>query len=186
MQAAHPGQGLFMEFSGSSLLQRMYNNSNLDFDLVQSTFGNISDSFTNYMRTNGHPNFSVPTTGNVLHYATCLQIQWPWVAFPASLVVLAIAFLLAIATTTPGQQIPYWKASPLAWIFCGPFSNEWNAQGKHSTLSSNATRWMSDQAQGTAVILTKGTEPRVQLVRNQVEDAEATGRPLKTSSYSGN
>lgn len=62
-------------FRGPSELQVLYNSSNVSFQGIQKTFDNMATSFTNYMRINGHENYSTPAQGIVWHYATCLEVR---------------------------------------------------------------------------------------------------------------
>lgn len=113
------------DFEGPVMMQGMYNWGQTSFERVQSIMGNISDSFTTHIRKHGgtpqivgSSNFSRDVQGEVYHYATCLQVEWAWLSFPASLAALTILLLLLVVRSTkrqgPGSSM--WKASPLAWI----------------------------------------------------------------------
>lgn len=67
---------LMSTFSGPSELQVLYNSSNTSFQGIQEIFDNMATSLTNYMRTNGHENYSAPAQGIVWHYATRLEVRW--------------------------------------------------------------------------------------------------------------
>lgn len=50
----------------------------------------------------------------------CISVQWAWLAFPISLVVLGIVFLVAtMVQTTHDSTLQIWKSSPLALLFSG-------------------------------------------------------------------
>jgi hypothetical protein len=55
---------------------------------------NASAALTNHMRQTGKVNFSAPAVGVVSHFATCVQIQWKWIALPAVSGGLAMILLL--------------------------------------------------------------------------------------------
>ncbi|KAL7933972.1 hypothetical protein V8C35DRAFT_280290 [Trichoderma chlorosporum] len=109
------------EVTGPQPLQVMYNVGHFDFERVEGIFGNISDSMTAYIRGAGQAELSSPATGEVMHYDTCLQVQWGWLALPAALVFLVIIFLVWTIVVTAGQ--PVWKTSPLTMVFHGPWSS---------------------------------------------------------------
>jgi hypothetical protein len=62
--------------------------------------------------------------GDVIRKETYMKLQWAWIAFPASLLVLAIAFLALTVWHTrksrrPTRQTGAWKSSSLAVLFGG-------------------------------------------------------------------
>lgn len=110
-------------FTGPDIIRSIYNWGHTDFERVQSTFANISDSFTVYIRTHGgssqlssNTTFPRDAQGKVYHYASCLQVQWPWLSYPAFLAVLTTLFFLMVVEATRRRRASVWKASPLAWI----------------------------------------------------------------------
>lgn len=112
----------FDSFSGPIELQALYNSSKVSFAGINQTFENIATGFTNYMRQNGHANYSAPAEGVVWHYATCLNVHWLWIALPASLVALTSLVLLPLTMFfTARAEVPVWKAHPLPFILRGPF-----------------------------------------------------------------
>lgn len=110
-------------FEGPDIVRSIYNWGHTDFERVQSTFANISDSFTAYIRTHGGSShmssnikFPKDVQGRVYHYATCLQVQWPWLSYSAFLAVLTTLFFLVVVEATRRQRASVWKASPLPWV----------------------------------------------------------------------
>lgn len=115
----------FVSFSGPQELQALYNSSRFSFAGIKRTFDNIATGFTNYMRQNGNASYSAPAEGVVWHYATCLNVHWPWIALPASLVALKSLVLLPLTIiSTSRAEVPVWKAHPLPFILRGPFVDE--------------------------------------------------------------
>ncbi|KAK7732628.1 hypothetical protein SLS63_004883 [Diaporthe eres] len=115
----------FDSFSGSTELQALYNSSKVSFASINETFDNIAAGFTNYMRQNGNANYSAPAEGIVWHYATCLNVHWPWIALPASLVILTSLVLLPLTMFfTARAEVPVWKSHPLPFILRGPFVDD--------------------------------------------------------------
>lgn len=109
------------DIQGSAQLQAIYNVGNLTFDRVNETWRNMSDSITTYIRQNGNANFSAPATGQAFRDQTCVNIRWPFLAYPAALVLLAIIFFICMVfETRHGETSRHdWKSSPLALLFHG-------------------------------------------------------------------
>lgn len=106
---------------GPQNLQTIYNYGNVSFDRVNETFQNISNSITKFIRQNSLSKWSNPAEGVVMHDQTCLSVRWPWLAFPAVLVLLTVIFFVAmIIDTRPSRsRAPIWKSSLLALLFHG-------------------------------------------------------------------
>lgn len=104
------------DLEGPDALLSMYNWGDGDFDRLESIFANISNSLTLLIRTQGSPKYSTPAQGEVYHFATCLQLQWPWILFPGILAVLTTIFFFLVAESAANRNTPVWKLSPLAWL----------------------------------------------------------------------
>ncbi|KAI1879841.1 hypothetical protein JX265_001462 [Neoarthrinium moseri] len=121
------GQGAGVP-QGPPMLQRIYDYGRVDLDHIQSTYNLIAEGLTEYIRMHGNASFSEPATGQVHHFATCLNVTWQWIAFPAVLsLATLVLFVLTVATTT-AQKMPVWKSSPLAWICRGPTTAGWSSR----------------------------------------------------------
>ena len=98
-----------------------------------------------YPRPESHLNFAY---GDTIKVETCVQVEWPWIAFPAGLVVLASLFLALTIWST--EQIPstisgrkVWKTSSLAVLFNGLDKGLLKRQGpmdKKSEMMDRAAR----------------------------------------------
>ncbi|KAI0188363.1 hypothetical protein EV127DRAFT_482705 [Xylaria flabelliformis] len=146
-------------FSGSPQLLSMFNNGNISFERVSGTFTSLSDSLTDYMRTHGNSNYSTPAQGTILHYATCLEVRWPWIAFPVSLYIGTSILLCTVAMTAAKNQTPLWKASPLAWIYRGPAQDF-----DPDSIPDLTVKEMRRRAKSTAVVLSGGDDLRIRVV----------------------
>lgn len=102
---------------GQSQLQLLYNSGNISFDLIQDTFENIAGAFTLYIRENGNSNDTNTAPGVVYHYATCLDVHWPWIALPATLFLGSLLLLLTTQTRMERGGVPIWKSSLLPYIY---------------------------------------------------------------------
>ncbi|KAK8123020.1 hypothetical protein PG984_011690 [Apiospora sp. TS-2023a] len=109
-------------FSGDEVPLSIFDAGRLTFERIDTLFSNISTALTNYIRTHGNATYSVDAVGDMWHNATCLEVQWPWIAFHATLAVLTL--LLFILVLIASQHQPVWKASPLVWILRGPNDHE--------------------------------------------------------------
>jgi Protein of unknown function (DUF3176) len=107
---------------GPRLLEITYDNANGSFSTIDSTFASMATYLTNYIRQNGHPLASQPAQGTTMHYATCVQVNWRWLAYPSILAGIALALFIRIVSvvTNSRSRIPLWKSSPLAFMFRGP------------------------------------------------------------------
>ena len=109
------------EFSGPQALQAFFNFGDVTLQRVDDTFANITASLTNYIRQNSVANFSTPALGVASQDKTCIVVRWPWLLFPATLVLLTlIFFVLTLLETRPtGTRPDIWKSSPLALLYHG-------------------------------------------------------------------
>lgn len=130
-------------YRGTQVIQSLYHRGNTEFERIQSIMANISDSLTIYIRTHGvqrildndtTERYFLPrdAEGKVLHYAICLQVQWPWISFPACLAALTTLFFLAVVEATTRTATSFWKASPLAWILSadGPVTGQFSSSSR--------------------------------------------------------
>ncbi|KAG8157006.1 hypothetical protein KVR01_013228 [Diaporthe batatas] len=137
-----------LSFSGPSELQVLYNSSNVSFRGLQDTFDNMATSFTNYMRANGHENYSAPAHGTVSHYATCLEVRWAWIAFPAVLVAMTVFVLLPLTVhVTLRADVPTWKDGLLPLVFRGPLVYRDREETRQSDDEDEelSKKWKRDQ-----------------------------------------
>ena len=118
--AGHVEDAIEDDFSDSAWLGQLYHGGNVTISDANTTWATIADSMTVHMRQSADGFNLQPLNGEAQHTETCISVQWPWLAFPASLLVLSVVFLIA----TVLQSIKYsrkqmWKSSPLALLFHG-------------------------------------------------------------------
>ncbi|OTA63156.1 hypothetical protein K449DRAFT_464527 [Hypoxylon sp. EC38] len=130
-------------FDGPQALLSFFNFGNVDFKDVDRKFGDVADSLTRFARENGNPNRSDSAAGQVIHYETCLNVRWGWIAMPAALATLTLIFFVLTIITTERYQLPIWKSNPLAFVFHGPggsgllsTSKPWSSHDKVATLNT--------------------------------------------------
>jgi hypothetical protein len=109
------------EYRGPATLLAIYNEADVTFERVNDTWQNISDSITIYMREHGQLNSSAPALGEAFRGQACVHIQWPFLAYPAALVLLAIVFFFWMVIETRQRETSRhdWKSSSLALLFHG-------------------------------------------------------------------
>lgn len=117
-------------FKGKEVPLYVFDAGRVTFERIDNFLSNISATLTDYIRTRGNATYSVDAVGDVWHNSTCLEVQWPWIAFHATLAVLTLLLFILVLITS--LQQPVWKASPLVWILRGP--NETELSGGWSTL----------------------------------------------------
>ena len=106
---------------GPAQLHAIYNNGNVTFDRLNETWRNLSESITTYMREHGMLDSSAPATGQAFRDQTCVHIRWPFLAYPAFLVLFAIVFFICMIFETRRRDTSRhdWKSSPLPLLFHG-------------------------------------------------------------------
>jgi hypothetical protein len=116
-----PDAGYDVDYAGAAQLLLIWNNANLTFEDLSSTFANISDSLTTYIRQNSPQKHSSPVHGAVLQEQTCVQVRWAWLAYPLALIALTLNFLMAVIVETRRGEGKHhdWKSNPLAMMFHG-------------------------------------------------------------------
>lgn len=127
-------------FNGPSVLQAFYNDGAISIGSVRSIFANVAESMTTNIRQSGNTSWGAPALGTVYHQDTCVRVQWAWLAFPASLVLMTVLFLcfIIIGSRNEGGHIHDWKSSPLPVMFHG-LDHSIVAQHRNSRLTQSKT-----------------------------------------------
>lgn len=108
--------GTLYRYNGSRVLQHFYNFGYNDFDWVTGIIRNASTALTYHIRINGMGGMSTSAEDVMHHFATCVGIEWGWIALPASLVALMIFLLFISIWTSQAKKLPVWMSSPLAYL----------------------------------------------------------------------
>jgi hypothetical protein len=120
LQSFFIGQVAFI--GGPSMLQAMWAAGNVSFASVQTTFSNVADNMTASIQQNGAYDFSGYKIGDVNRDETCVRPRWGWMAFPATLSVLTIAFFVTMVGETRSNDAgspPDYKSSVLPLMYHG-------------------------------------------------------------------
>ena len=119
----------------------LYNDGNATFETFSSTMDAVALAITDHFRLN-----PIARSGNNTVYGTvwqstvCTSFSWPWLLFPAALVLLTLLALLLIiwATTNDEERAPVWKSSILPLLYCGDLGSlremERNADAEDAVL----------------------------------------------------
>lgn len=102
--------------------EEVYNFGFASFDSVDTLLGNVALVSTNMMRAMGKgidketPEFA---EGTVWETTVCTQVDWRWLALPATVESLTLLLLLAILVYDWRGSRPVWKSSVLPLLFHG-------------------------------------------------------------------
>lgn len=119
---------------GPPQLRVIFNDSYASFSSVNDTFTSVAEGITLRIRQCVQPSalpVARPVVGVVLEEKTCVDVRWPFLAFPAAVVALTTAFLLVIisqsALGTADTVATGWRSSPLPIVF-GELTTDTSAQ----------------------------------------------------------
>lgn len=120
---------------GPPQLRVIFNDTYASFSSINSTFTSVAEGITLRIRQYVQPSalpVARPVVGVVLEEKTCVNVRWPFLAFPAAVVVLTTAFLIVVvgqsAVGTANTVAAGWKSSPLPIAF-GEFDDGHDSAG---------------------------------------------------------
>lgn len=124
------GPSATMSTMGDVWIKRLYSNGAATVDTVETNFRQLAKSINTFMRNNNSTvdaAFEAKTiyaTGSANKTETCILVQWAWLSFSASLVLLTVVFLSLTVWKTRGAHgleaaKGVWKSSILAVLFSG-------------------------------------------------------------------
>ena len=58
-----------------------------------------------------------PASGTATSWEILISVRWPWLAFPVTLLLVALDFFVLTLLSTCRHQLPVWKISPFPLIF---------------------------------------------------------------------
>jgi hypothetical protein len=90
----------------------------LSFDSLDSWIQRVATSMTNYVRVFGSDRLASPPAmstydGTAYENETFIQIRWPWLGFPAAMVLGSLLYLIATIVQASGSGAHIWKNDPL-------------------------------------------------------------------------
>jgi hypothetical protein len=110
---------------GDVWIKQIYRNGTASASTISAQIGQLASSMTAYNRMMPRPETNLGFAyGDTIKYETCVQVRWPWIAFPAALVVLSSLFLALTIWSTKQDSSSVsggkvWKTSSLAVLFHG-------------------------------------------------------------------
>ena len=97
----------------------LYNDGEATFDTIAARWDDVAVALTDSWRIATLNDYGlavkITVNGTVWETTICTQFNWPWLSFPAALVVLSVISL--VLTIIPGtNQPPAWKSSILPFL----------------------------------------------------------------------
>ncbi|KAI1120050.1 hypothetical protein F5Y10DRAFT_290423 [Nemania abortiva] len=125
VQSEYPEGILQPSYIGPTQLLSMFDLYHVNETTINNAMGKLADAMTLWIRAHGHPSHSERAVGEEFRSAICVKVNWDWVALPATLTGLTLAFFFLMVISTNRQQLPIWKGSPLTLLFHGPGGMDW-------------------------------------------------------------
>lgn len=97
----------------SDVIHALYNTKN-----YPKSIENLASSMTNNIRQQNDSGSS-PFEGVAYKTETYVHVRWAWFAYPATVFVLSLLYLLATIIESRNRDIPIWKSSTLALLLHG-------------------------------------------------------------------
>lgn len=131
-----------VSFMGPDPVRYVWSSGRVNMTGINESMANLAQALTLWVRSTGGRSGGQDgllrgrATGQVLHYATCAQVAWAWIALPAVLTALTLLVLVATVVATARDQVPVWKSSPLTLLFQGPGGRYWVDEGLVATANA--------------------------------------------------
>ena len=111
---------------GEAWLKSLYHNGKSNLSTVEEYASKVARAMTKQTRRIGaskDPEYGF-AKGTVMETATCVQVRWAWITFPASLIAFTMIFLATTIWKTwqsgeRGRRYGVWKSSSLAVLLGG-------------------------------------------------------------------
>lgn len=123
----------------------MYGDGKATFDTIAARWKEVAVALTDSWRqaTINDYGLNVNTTinGTVWETTICTQFNWPWLLFPAILMVLSVVSLalMMVSRDSSGNPMPVWKSSILPLLYTQPASLSLEPKGyRVNELESSA------------------------------------------------
>lgn len=121
---------------GPPQVRVLFNDTYASFSSINYAFTSVAEAITLRIRQYNPPSALLaarPVVGAVLEEKTCVDVRWPFLAFPVAVVILTTAFLMVVisqsAVGTANTVAAGWKSSPLPIAF-GGLTTETSAQAR--------------------------------------------------------
>lgn len=120
-----------VSFDGTSFcspwyLEPLFHGGRLTAATISSDINGMADAVSNRIRavgSNAYGNGSGVVLGTAIQTTVCVRVDWPWLLFPAALVLLTVVLFVAVLVTARQSQVaegqPIWKSSSVVAFFHG-------------------------------------------------------------------
>ncbi|KAK4446941.1 hypothetical protein QBC34DRAFT_427750 [Podospora aff. communis PSN243] len=132
-------QGIYFGImGGEEWLKTIWRNGTANLTTVTAFAEGLTNSLTAAIRQNGAPGYSEPIVGTAFEARTCIGVNWPWLRYPAAILLMTLVFMVLIIaksheyTRISGMQDGRgrWKSSVLPYLWCDvPESMKLRARG---------------------------------------------------------
>jgi hypothetical protein len=99
---------------------------------LESVTGNIAASVTKFSRTAS--NYTI--TGEMVINSSYVAVHWPWLAFPAALLVMGIVLLASTILVNKRRKLSPWKSSILPFLYHGLENDAISEDDEHTSVSA--------------------------------------------------
>lgn len=114
-------------FTGSGYIDTSGSNSGFSSDVIHALYDikdhskrveNLAISMTNNIRQQNDGG-SGPSSGIAFETETYVKVRWAWFSYPATVVIIALLYLIGTIFETTRRDVAIWKSSNLAMLFHG-------------------------------------------------------------------
>lgn len=115
----------------SSFLAALYHNDTTTVGAIADSLEYLAEAMTSHMRINDPDG---TTVGGIVYDTTaCVKVEWPWLAFPSTLVVVTCIFLVWTILVSPRDEAA-WKSSVYPIFYHALHSDEQDELKEHQDL----------------------------------------------------
>lgn len=107
-------------------LEPLFRGGKLTAATISSDMNGLADAISNRIRavgSDGYGNESGAVQGTAIQTTVCVYVDWPWLLFPAALVLLTAVLFVVVLITARHSQVaegqPIWKSSSVVAFFHG-------------------------------------------------------------------
>jgi hypothetical protein len=107
---------------GTAAMRVLWNDGQMPtapLEHVDRLMTNLTGAINIVLRTPSIESYNKSAEGTTWYITTCIEVNWMWVAFPATMIALSAVFLLLVHLESRSVESErLWKSSILAMLFC--------------------------------------------------------------------
>ncbi|OQV05885.1 hypothetical protein CLAIMM_10541 [Cladophialophora immunda] len=145
----------------------LWNQGATDLTHFETAFAGLADQITSVMRQKGENSTTPLALGTTLGVQTCINVRWPWLSFPAALIVLTMVFFAVTVLRISGSEVrKLWKSGSLVLLFHGlsvySLHRAEEGQSEQNSDSEEAAKKVTTKLQwsGSEFEFVEGLEPQ--------------------------